>query len=261
MDLPRPETGLLAVNDDGERLIIGAEDKFSEELDLLSIFSLCFHLVAQCRAKVLQSFRVLPTIQQDLVDHNEQFACPIRVELTVEILVGVKGDVMLEHCLQEIQEGRLPGIAFLGHQKEDRQFLDWLQVKQLQIIKPQLVLLLEYVMNQVLDMREWPWSGIVIHRLITVVEIVDLSLVMSMAGNCAETIVFGYRSRIVLSFVLTKGTVAPRKQRFLALPVNAGAGDNFVNSRADAKIFDVIFHDSIFQLGTWAYDERRFGFP
>ena len=261
MDLPDPETRLLAVNDDGERLIIGAENEFREELDLLSIFSLCFHLVAQCRAKVLQAFGVLPAIQQDLVYHNEKFAGPIRVELAVEILVGVESDVMLEHCLQEIQEGRLPGIAFLGYQKKDRQFLDWLQVKQLQIIKPQLVLLLEYVMNQVLDMRERPWSGIVIHRLIAIVKIVDLPLVMSMAGDCAETIVFGYRSRIVLSFVLTKGTVAPWKQRFLALPVDAGAGNNFVNGRADAKIFDVIFHDSIFRLGTWAYDERRFGFP
>ena len=84
---------------------------------------------------------------------------------------------------------------------------------------------------------------------------------MSMAGDCAETIVFGYRSRIVLSFVLTKGTVAPRKQRFLALSVDAGAGDNFVNGRADAKIFDVIFHGSIFQLWPWAYDEHRFGSP
>ena len=69
MDLPRPETGLLAVNDDGERLVVGTEYEFGEEFDLLSIFSLCFHLVAQCRAEVLQAFGILPAIQKHLVNH------------------------------------------------------------------------------------------------------------------------------------------------------------------------------------------------
>jgi hypothetical protein len=203
MDLPNPETRLFAVNDDGERLIIGTEDEFGEEFDLLSIFSLCFHLVAQCRAEVLQAFGILPAIQKHLVNHYQQFACPIRVELAVEILVGVEGDVVLEHSLQEIKEGRLAGIAFLGYQEKDGQFLDWLEVKQLQIIKSQLVLFLEYVMDQALDMGERAWSGIVIYRLIAVVEIVDLAIVMSMAGDSAEPIVFGDGSRIVLPFVLT----------------------------------------------------------
>ena len=121
----------------------------------------------------------------------------------MEILVGVEGDVVLEHGLQEIQEGRLAGIAFLGYQEKDGQFLDWLEVKQLQIIKSQLVLFLEYVMDQALDMGERAWSGIVIYRLIAVVEIVDLAIVMSMAGDSAEPIVFGDGSRIVLPFVLT----------------------------------------------------------
>ena len=179
----------------------------------------------------------------------------------MEILVGVEGDVVLEHGLQEIQEGRLAGIAVLGYQEKDGQFLDWLQVKQLQIIKSQLVLLLEYVMDQVFDMWERAWSGIMIHRLIAVVEIVDLALVMSMAGDCAEAIVFWDGSRIVFPFILTKGAVTPRKQRFLALTVDAWSGDGFVDGRTDTKIFDVFFHGSIFQLWTWACDELRFETP
>ena len=100
-----------------------------------------------------------------------------------------------------------------------------------------------------------------IHRLIAVVEIVDLALVMSMAGDCAEAIVFWDGSRKVFPFILTKGAVTPRKQRFLALTVDAWSGDDFVDGRTDTKIFDVFFPGSIFPLWTWACDELRFETP
>ena len=83
-----------------------------KEISFLSL-ALGFHLVRECGAEVLQPLGILPAAEQYLVHDYEQFASPIGVELTAEVLVGVECHVVLEQRLQKVQERGLACVSFL----------------------------------------------------------------------------------------------------------------------------------------------------
>ena len=80
--------------------------------------------------------------------HDEQFASPIGIEPASEVLVGVKSYIVLKEEFQKVQECAFACVAFFRYQQQDRQLLNRLQVEQLQIVHPQLVLFPEDVMQQ-----------------------------------------------------------------------------------------------------------------
>ena len=55
-------------------------------------------------------------IEQHFINHNKEFASPIGIELTAEILVGVECYIVLKEGFQKIEECALACIAFLRYQ-------------------------------------------------------------------------------------------------------------------------------------------------
>ena len=151
--LAHPIACFTCINDNGQILVVGAQHEFGEECNLVTVFAFGFHLVGKCGAEVLQPLAVLPAVEQYLVHHDEQFSCPVGIELAAEILVGVESHIVLKKGFQKVQEGAFARVAFFRHQQQDRQLLNRLQVEQLQIVHPQLVLFPEDVPYQRLDMR------------------------------------------------------------------------------------------------------------
>ena len=84
---------------------------------------------------------------------DKELAGPIGIELAAEILVGVKSHVVPEKGFQKVQEGTFARVTLFRHQQQDRQLLNRLQIEQLQIVHPQLVLFPKDVPYQRLDMR------------------------------------------------------------------------------------------------------------
>ena len=125
----------------------------SEERNLVTVFAFGFHLIGKCGAEVLQPLAILPAVEQHLIHHDKELASPVGIELAAEILVGVESHIVLKKGFQKVQEGAFARVAFFRHQQQDRQLLNWLQVEQLQIVHPQLVLFPEDVPYQRLDMR------------------------------------------------------------------------------------------------------------
>ena len=52
-------------------------------------------------------------LEQYLINHDKQFAGPIGIELTAEILVGVECYIVLKEGFQKIKKCTLARIAFL----------------------------------------------------------------------------------------------------------------------------------------------------
>ena len=135
------------VYDYGQMLVVGAQHEFGEERNLVTVFAFGFHLIGKCGAEVLQPLAILPAVEQHLIHHDKQLASPVGIELAAEILVGVESHIVLKKGFQKVQEGAFARVAF-RHQQQDRQLLNRLQVEQLQIVHPQLVLFPEDVMQQ-----------------------------------------------------------------------------------------------------------------
>ena len=132
----------------GQMLVVGTQHEFGEERNLVTVFAFGFHLIGKCGAEVLQPLAILPAVEQHLIHHDKELSSPIGVELTSEILVGVESDSVLKQGFQKVQERAFACIAFFRHQQQDRQFLNGLQVEQLQVVHAQLVLLPEDMMHQ-----------------------------------------------------------------------------------------------------------------
>ena len=110
--LSYPISGFSHIYDDWEQLVVGTQHELGKEGDFVSVFAFCFHLIGKRCAEILQSFTVFLAIEQYLVHHNKQFTCPIRIELTAEVFVGVESYVVLEYGFEEIEERTLTCIAF-----------------------------------------------------------------------------------------------------------------------------------------------------
>ena len=151
--LAHPIACFPCVYDYGQMLVVGAQHEFGEERNLVTVFAFGFHLIGKCGAEVLQPFAILPAVEQHLIHHDKQLASPVGIELAAEILVGVESHIVLKKGFQKVQEGAFARVAFFRHQQQDRQLLNRLQVEQLQIVHPQLVLFPEDVPYQRLDMR------------------------------------------------------------------------------------------------------------
>ena len=151
--LAHPIACFPCIYDYGQILVVGAQHEFGEERNLVTVFAFGFYLVGKCGAEVFQPFAVLPAVEQHLIHHDEQFASPIGIELAAEVLVGVKSYIVLKEEFQKVQECAFARVAFFRYQQQDRQLLNRLQVEQLQIVHPQLVLFPEDVPYQRLDMR------------------------------------------------------------------------------------------------------------
>ena len=82
-----------------------------KEGDFVSVFALSFHLIGKRCAEIFQSFTVFPAIEQYLVHHNKQFTCPIGIELTSEVFVGIERNIVLKDRFKEIEECTLTCIA------------------------------------------------------------------------------------------------------------------------------------------------------
>ena len=151
--LAHPIACFPCVYDYGQMLVVGTQHEFGEERNLVTVFAFGFHLIGKCGAEVLQPLAILPAVEQHLIHHDKQLASPVGIELAAEILVGVESHIVLKKGFQKVQEGAFARVAFFRHQQQDRQLLNRLQVKQLQIVHPQLVLFPEDVPYQRLDMR------------------------------------------------------------------------------------------------------------
>jgi hypothetical protein len=95
-NLPHPVAGLAGVDDHGKILVVGAQHELGEETHLLAVASFCLHLVVVGGAEVLQTLGVLALVEQHLVNHYDEFAVPVVVELTAEVFVGVERDISLK---------------------------------------------------------------------------------------------------------------------------------------------------------------------
>ena len=151
--LAHPIACFPCVYDYGQMLVVGAQHEFGEERNLVTVFAFGFHLIGKCGAEVLQPLAILPAVEQHLIHHDKQLASPVGIELAAEILVGVESHIVLKKGFQKVQEGAFACVAFFRYQQQDRQLLNRLQVEQLQIVHPQLVLFPEDVPYQRLDMR------------------------------------------------------------------------------------------------------------
>ena len=93
-------------------LVVGTQHELGEETYFVTVFAFGFHLIGQCSTEVLQPFTVLPAVEQYFIHHDEQFPCPIGIELAAEVLVGIESDIVLKHSFQEVQECTLARVAF-----------------------------------------------------------------------------------------------------------------------------------------------------
>lgn len=113
VDFAHPVSGFFGINDDGVSLIVGTEDELAEELHFLPIFTLRLHFVCPGSAEVFDSFCIFLSVKQDFIHCNDEFACPVCVERTAEILIGVESGIVLKYGLQKVQKGGLSGVALL----------------------------------------------------------------------------------------------------------------------------------------------------
>lgn len=125
-----------------------------KEEDLVSVFTFCFHLIGERCAKIFQSFTVFPAVEQNFIHNNEQFSCPISIELATKILVSVESYIVLENGFEEVEKCTLTSISFLRNHQKNGELLHGLEIEQLQIIHTQLVLFPEDVPYKGFNVRK-----------------------------------------------------------------------------------------------------------
>ena len=113
--LAHPIACFPCVYDYEKILVVGAKHELGEERYLVSVFAFGFHLIGECGAEVLQPFAILPAVEQHLIHHDKQLASPIGIELASEVLVGVKGYIVLKEEFQKVQECAFACVAFFRY--------------------------------------------------------------------------------------------------------------------------------------------------
>lgn len=142
-NFPYPVAGLAGVDDYGQILVVGAKHELGKETHLLAVAPFGFHLVVARCTEILQTFGVLALVEQHLVNHDYEFAVPVVVELTAEVLVGIEGYIRLKEKFEEIEEGGFAGVALLRYQQQNREFLQRHGVENLQIVETEVILVAE----------------------------------------------------------------------------------------------------------------------
>lgn len=158
-NLPYPIACLAGVDDYGEILVVGTQYEFSKETHLLTVAPFGFHLVVVRCTEILQTLGILALVEQHFINHDYEFAVPVVVELTAEVLVGVECDIRLKEQFEEIEEGGLTCVALLRYQKQNREFLQRHGVEDLQIVEAEVVLVAEYVAHELFDARPFSLGG------------------------------------------------------------------------------------------------------
>ena len=223
-------------------LVVGTQHELGEETYLVTVFAFRLHLVGKRGAEVLQPFAVFSAVEQHLVHHDKQLACPVGVELAAEVLVGVERHVVLENGFQEVQERALARVPFFGHEQQDGQLLNGIEVEQLQIVHAQPVLFAEDVFHQRADAGEIPLLRSVAYRFVEVEELADYGLVAHMVGYGAEAVILGDARHIVLAVVLPQGLGVPCDAFPHIAAVNAGLVHNLVERGAYSDKFFFFLH-------------------
>ena len=243
-NFPHPIACLANVNDDGQMLVVGTQHELCEEAYLVTVFSFRLYLVGKRGTEILQTLAVLTAVEQYLVHHDEQLACPVGIELAAEVLVGVERHVVLEYGFQEVQERTFARIPFFGHEQEDGEFLNGIEVEQLQVVHAQLVLFAEDVFHQRADAGKVALLRLVVYRLVEVEELADNGLVAHMVGYGAEAVILRDTCHVILAVVLPQGLGVPCDALSHIAAVNAGLVHNLVKRCAYSDECFFLFHVS-----------------
>ena len=179
-NLPHPVAGLAGVDDHGEILVVGAQYELGEEAHLLAVAPFCLHLVVVGGAEILQTLGVLALVEQHLVDHDDEFAVPVVVELAAEVLVGVEGHVCLKEHFKEVEESGFSGVALFRYKKQNGKFLQRHCVEDLQVVKTEGVLFAEDVAHERFDTLPFTLGGDMAEQRILVLETADNGPVVQM---------------------------------------------------------------------------------
>lgn len=131
-----------------------------------------------------------------------------------QTLVGVECHIGFKQCFEEIEECGFSSISFLRHKQKYREFLQWLCVEQLQVVKPQFILTAEDMAYKSLNGRPLSRLGSVADGSIAVEECADDGIISDVGGNTAEPVIFRYVGKKVLAVVLSDSLDAPRQPPF-----------------------------------------------
>ncbi len=148
----------------------------------------------------------------------------------------------MEDGFQEVQERALARIPLFGHEQQDGQLLNGIEVEQLQVVHAQPVLFAEDVFHQRADAGEISLFGNMAYRLVEVEELADYGLVAHMVGYGAEAVILGDARHVVLAVVLPQGLGVPCDALPHIAAVNAGLVHNLVERGAYSNEFFFFLH-------------------
>lgn len=131
-----------------------------------------------------------------------------------QTLVGVECNIGFKQCFEEIEECGFSRVAFLRHKQKYREFLQWLCVEQLQVVKPQFILIAEDMAYKSRNGRPLSRPGSVADGRVAVEERADDGIISDVGGNTAEPVIFRYVGKKVLAVVLSDSLDAPRQPPF-----------------------------------------------
>ena len=111
--LQYPEPGLVPIDFDKVVLVVTAQDELAEELHFPFVLSLGLQFVDIGCTQVLDTLRKLLLVEEYLVDTNEQFVRPVRIELTAETVICKVGQVVVKNGLQPFKKSAFARGTFL----------------------------------------------------------------------------------------------------------------------------------------------------
>ncbi len=209
-EFSHPVTRFSRLYQNGIEFVVGTEQKLAEKRGLYTVFSLGFTFELKSGTQVFQSFAVLLFVKQHFFYADKQFVCPIGIELASEIFVGVEGHVFPENIFQQIQKSRFSGVSLFGQQQNNGEFLNRMQVQQLNVIQSQFVLLAENVPDDGQNGLAFARFRRMLKRFVQVETSADSLLPTGVRRHDAEVVVFGNCADKILSVVLSNGFDAPR---------------------------------------------------
>ena len=147
-------------------------------------------------------------------------------------------------AFRKFQERTFARIPFFGHEQEDGEFLNGIEVEQLQVVHAQLVLFAEDVFHQRADAGKVALLRLVVYRLVEVEELADNGLVAHMSGTVQKPSYFGTPCHVILAVVLPQGLGVPCDALSHIAAVNAGLVHNLVKRCAYSDECFFLFHVS-----------------
>tara|TARA_Y100000780_G_scaffold232547_1_gene265674 strand:+ start:95904 stop:96221 length:318 start_codon:yes stop_codon:yes gene_type:complete len=98
-DFDYPEPGLIAIDFYKIVLIIATKDELAEKLYLPLILAFGFQFIDVGSAQIFYTFGHFLLIKKNLVNTDEKFVRPIRIELTAKTVVRQVSKVVIEDYL------------------------------------------------------------------------------------------------------------------------------------------------------------------